>query len=467
MSSLMNLVDLTRGALQADQAALNATANNVANQNTVGYTDEVVSWSAGDTVTLSGNSQGLEAPTVTTSSLRDRVLDQRVQQQTQAQSGTSAEAAVLSQMEGVFSITGNSTSAGSTQIGTSLNAFFSSLTALSANPSNEPTQQGVLSAARTLAQAFNAAATGLAGVQTSVNSSLSSAVGQVNSLTKSIAALNAQIGAEDPNRDAGQLEDARQEDIAKLSALIGLNQTTTESNGLTLTTTGGTVLVSGEKQYALSSAQVGSTTALYDDAGANITAGVSGGSIGGQLTAQGVDLPAAGSALDQLAYQIGTAVNAQNVAGQTSAGVAGAAIFAVPATAAGAAAQLAVIPSNASAIATAAPGGGSTDNTNANALANLQTIGGGAGGTMSENLATLLSGIGSTSATLQDENATQQASLTQLTTQQDTESGVNLDTEASNLTLYQRSYQAASQVFTIVDQLMASAINMGTETAVS
>jgi flagellar hook-associated protein 1 FlgK len=86
---------------------------------------------------------------------------------------------------------------------------------------------------------------------------------------------------------------------------------------------------------------------------------------------------------------------------------------------------------------------------------------------MSQNLAALLSDIGSSSASLQDESTTQQASLTQLTTQQDTQSGVNLDTEASNLTLYQRSYQAASQVFTIVDQLLASAINMGTEAAVS
>jgi flagellar hook-associated protein 1 FlgK len=467
MSSLMNLVDLTRGALQADQSALNATANNVANQNTVGYTDEVVSWNPGDVVTISGKEQLPQAPTTSTTSLRDRVLDQRVQQQTQAQSSTAAEGAVLSQVEGVFSITGNSTTAGSTEIGTSLNSFFSSLTALSANPSDASTQQGVLSAAQTLAQAFNAAASGLAGVQTSVSAGISSSVVEVNSLTKSIAALNGQIQASAPNQDAGILEDQRQQDITKLSGLIGLDQTTTESNGLTLTTTGGTLLVSGEESNELSSAQVGSSMEIYDAQGTNITAAISGGSIGGQLTAQSVDLPASSSALDELAYQIGTAVNAQNSAGQTSAGVAGAAIFNVPATEAGAAAQLAVIAPNASAIATAAVGKGSTDNTNANALANLQAVVGGAGGTMNENLAAMLSDIGSTSASLQDESTVQQASLTQLTTQQSTLSGVNLDTEASNLTLYQRSYQAASQVFSIVDRLMAAAINMGQETAVS
>ncbi|XWK66388.1 flagellar basal body rod C-terminal domain-containing protein [Tunturiibacter gelidiferens] len=41
------------------------------------------------------------------------------------------------------------------------------------------------------------------------------------------------------------------------------------------------------------------------------------------------------------------------------------------------------------------------------------------------------------------------------------------DEEASNLTQYQRSYQAASQVFSIVDTLMASAINLGEQTTVT
>jgi flagellar hook-associated protein 1 FlgK len=57
--------------------------------------------------------------------------------------------------------------------------------------------------------------------------------------------------------------------------------------------------------------------------------------------------------------------------------------------------------------------------------------------------------------------------LTQLTTQKSSLSSVSLDQEASNLTVYERSYQAASKVFTIIDQLMASALNLGTATTVS
>jgi flagellar hook-associated protein 1 FlgK len=42
-----------------------------------------------------------------------------------------------------------------------------------------------------------------------------------------------------------------------------------------------------------------------------------------------------------------------------------------------------------------------------------------------------------------------------------------LDQEASNLTQYQRAYQAASQVFNIANSIMASAINLGVQTTVT
>ena len=467
MSSLFGILDLSRSALAADQTALNATATNVSNQNTVGYTDQVVSFTAGATVTLNGESAYNQGPTATTTSLRDRVLDQRVQQQTQTQSGTAAEAAVLSQVEGVFSVSASADTAGSTQLGTSIDSFFSSLTALAANPSDEPTQQAALSAAQTVASALNAASTGIAGVQSSINGDLASSVTAVNGLTKTIASLNAQIQANDPNSDAGALEDQRQNAITQLSQYIGLNQTTTEANGLTLETTGGTVLVSGQQAYALSSTIDASGTSIEGSTGALVSSTITGGSIGGQLQAQNVDLPTITSALDSLAYRIGTAVNTQNQAGQTSAGVAGAAIFSLPASAAGAAAQITVSATKPGDLATAATGEGSTGNSNATLLSNLGTAQDSAGTTITGKLSTLVSNIGTTSSDLAAQSTTQQASLTQLTTQQDTLSGVNLDTEASNLTQYQRSYQAAAQVLTTINELLADAINMGTEAAVS
>jgi len=75
--------------------------------------------------------------------------------------------------------------------------------------------------------------------------------------------------------------------------------------------------------------------------------------------------------------------------------------------------------------------------------------------------------VGTATASASTDNTAQQATLTQLTTQRDSLSVVSLDEEASNLTQYQRSYQAAAKLLTITDSVMASAINLGDDVTVS
>ena len=68
---------------------------------------------------------------------------------------------------------------------------------------------------------------------------------------------------------------------------------------------------------------------------------------------------------------------------------------------------------------------------------------------------------------MQTENTAQNASVTQLQTQNSALSSVNLNDEAASMTTVERSYQAASQVFTMLNTIMASALNLGQETTVS
>ena len=149
MGTLTSLLDIAREALLADQVAMNVTASNVANQNTVGYTNEVVSFQSSDAVTLSGSTYG-SGVTASAVSERNRVLEQRVQQQTQTQAQSSALESALQQVQNIFGLSSTSTSASSTQLGTDINSFFSSLSALTSNPSDTATRQSVLSAANTL-----------------------------------------------------------------------------------------------------------------------------------------------------------------------------------------------------------------------------------------------------------------------------------------------------------------------------
>jgi flagellar hook-associated protein 1 FlgK len=467
MGSLNSLLNIATEALQAEQVALNATGANVANQNTAGYTREVVNFQSIDSVSLSGTSFG-SGVTATETSLRDRVLDQQVEQQTQVQGQSAAVVSALEQVENVFGLSSSSTSASSTTLGTDMNTFFSALSALTANPSDTSTRQSVISAASALAGDFNSASSQITAISSSLDQRVVSDVGQVNALTSTIATLNAQIASTSPDADAGTLEDQRQLAITQLSQLVGLDQITTQQNGITLTTGNGAVLVSGGQSFAMTTTEINGTThVLAGETGQDVTSSLTGGDLGGALQVRDQDLPAYQSSLDQLAYSIGTAVNTQNEAGVDANGNPGAALFSFTNGQTGAAASIQVTTTNTDAIATAGSGEGSAGTTNATALAALSTSDIVGTQTATGFLAAYLSKIGSDASAATTNNTAQQATLTQLTTQQSSLSGVSLDQEASNLTQYQRSYQAASQVFTIVDSLMASAINLGVETAVT
>jgi flagellar hook-associated protein 1 FlgK len=100
-------------------------------------------------------------------------------------------------------------------------------------------------------------------------------------------------------------------------------------------------------------------------------------------------------------------------------------------------------------------------------LADLSNVNVAGGQTASGFLASFLGQIGNDTSAATTNNSAQQATLTQLTTQRDSLSGVSLDEEASNLTQYQRAYQAAAQVFNIGNSIMAIALNLGVETSVT
>ena len=467
MGTLTALLDLSQNSLEANQAAIDITSNNVANANTPGYTDEVATWQENDTVSLSGAGLAGEGASVTAVSQRDLVLNQRVQQQTQLESSSAAESTALNDLQSIFGITSSSTSTVSTTIGTDMNSLFSSLSSLEASPSDSSVRQGVLNAASTLASDFNAASSQISEQTSALNQQVSGVVSQVNALTSSIASLNQQIESTSPNADAGTLEDQRQQDLTQLSQYIGFDQIKTENNGLTLTTANGAVLVSEGNAYALTTGVINGNTDVIAASGQDITSLIAGGSLGGMIEARDQDLPQASSALDALAYAIGNAVNTQNEAGLDANGNAGGAIFTLPSSSSGAASTISMATSDPNAIAAASISEGASGGSNATLLSGIANQSIVNGQTAAEYYASFLTELGSTASRVSGENTTQQASLTQLTTQQSSASSVSLDQEAANLTQYERSYDAAAKVFTIVDELMASALNLGVEATVT
>ena len=468
MATLNSAFSIATGALEAAQSAINVIANNVSSASTPGYTTELPQWQENVTVNIGGVDYGQGATMTGPSSQRDLVLEQRIQQQTQLQQDANARYTALDQVQSIFS-SATSTSSSSLDIGQSITGFFSALSQLQSNPSDPSLRQSVLTAATTLVNAFHAASSQLSSQQNSVDHQADTIVSQVNSLTQTIAGLNQKIAEMSPNGDAGQMEDQRQYDIEQLSQLVGIHQIQTEDNGLTITTANGAPLVVKDQAFSLNTALSGGVTHISDAQGNDITSGLegAGGQLGGILTVRDQDIPQMQSALDTLAYDFGTALNVANQAGTDANGNPGGLIFNLPAASAGAASQISVAISSGSQIAAAASGNGPSDTSNLVSMLQLQNQAIAGGTTASSYYSGFVSSLGSLVSQVSTENTALQASLTQLTTQRDSLSAVNLNDQAALLENLQQTYQAASKVFTILDTVMASALNLGVETSVS
>ena len=471
MGTISSAMSIISGALDADQAALSVVAGNVANANTTGYTEEQPVFQENSPVTINGTAYGDGVTETGAQSMRDRVLEGRIDQQQQMESASTARLQALNTMQSLFTPDSGSSTSTAGDIGNDITSFFNTFSTLEGNATSNPDRQAVLSAAQTMAGDVSNAANALGQQQQALDQEAVSVAGQVNSLTSALAQLNHQIMSASPDADAGTLEDQRQSDLSQLSQLIGINQITTEDNGLTVTTASGQVLVSQNNSYQITTGKGNGVTQFYIGT-ANVTSDLEsgGGELGGYLTARDGDIPTALSALDNLAYTIETTVNAQNNTGTDLNGNAGADIFAEPAQVAGSAQSMAVTMTDPNGIAAAAPGAAadSGDNSNVVALAALGTTGQTQLGGLAPNsyYSDFVTALGSTTSGVQTENTAQTASVTQLTTQRNSLSQVNLNDEASSLTNLERSYQAASQFFTILDAVMASALNLGEQSAV-
>ena len=453
MAGLNTSLSIATEALQAQEAAISVTSNNIANANTVGYTRETVvlteSASYQDGMTTLGGGVTLQG----FSSVRDQLLDLRIQQQTSQQSSADAQTASLNQVQSLFSSSGN-------DLGTDLSSFFSSVSALTANADDTATRQAVLSAGQNVAEEFNTLSSGLTSEQTSLDQQVGSDVDQINHLSSQIASLNTQLGqASAQGQNTGPLQDQVAADELSLSKLTSISVTHTEGTD-TITTGNGTPLVLGNQSFALkTTAGSNGLQQVLDSSGNNITSTLTGGDLGGTIQTRDSLISGLLTQLDTLANQFATSVNSAQSSGYNQNGTSGAALFSVPSTVTGSAAAITLAASDPSAIAASSEssgdGNGNVQNLSAVATTKLPS-----GLTPTNSYASLVYNVGTLTSNASNESSAIGVSLTQLNQQQSSTSGVSIDEESANLIQYQQAYQAAARVISTLSTLFNTTISM-------
>jgi len=412
--------------------------------------------------------------------VRDAFVDQQYRQENSVLGQWTTRQNELSQVETVFPEPGTS------GIGTALSQFWASWQDLAAAPTSQAAMATVVEQGQNLAAALNSASAQLTNAVSGINNQVTQQVGQINTLATQIASLNQQIKEVTVSGDnANDLEDQRDLLLDQLSSIVPVS-VQAQADGTDTVQIGGFNLVSESSGNAMSTQNdaAGNPVPMWAG-GSAVAIGGDQGSLGALLSLRDTTIPLYQSDLDALGAGVAGAVNAAYQGagasggsasqptpfftdGGTDGGVPTAANIAVntvfagdPTTGASGDPTLLPTLSGASATNPATPFA-----TIAGNIADLQqgqltfTVGGQATTQTAVNFyAALVGRIGSDSQQATTMQGNQDLIVQHLSEQRQSESGVSLDEEATNMIVFQRGYQAASRVITTMDQMLDQLIN--------
>ncbi|MFD3247319.1 flagellar hook-associated protein FlgK [Rahnella aquatilis] len=546
-----SLINTAMSGLNAAQAALSTTGNNIANVSVAGYNRQtaIITQSNGTSTPAGYIGNGVTVTGV------NREYNSFVVKQLLGASATgSALSTQLDQASSIDDLLGDS----STGIDATMSTFFKGLQTLTSNASDSSARQAVLGEAQGLTAQFNSSAKYLNDMNTAVNQQVTQNVDQINTFASQIAKLNNQITATrgSTGQEPNALLDQRDQLVSQLNNVTGVVVTQQDGDTYNVSFANGTPLVSGGNAKTVvampSSADPSKLTVGMTQPDGSVSeiqeSRLTTGSLGGTLAFRKDNLEPAINQLGQLALALSDSFNTTNKAGFDLNGDAGTDFFsftgattvsntkntgsaqvnvaytdtaAVKAsdytmayngtgwdvtrvsdgakitptagtdgsgnptmnfdglsvsvsgtpntndsitikTVSNVAGSMNVAISDSSLIAAAgAANSGVSDNTNAQKLLNLQTAKLVEGkSTLSGAYASMVSNVGNQVATLTTTSTSQANIVTQLTAQQQSISGVNLDEEYGDLQRYQQYYLANAQVVQTASTIFDAIINI-------
>jgi flagellar hook-associated protein 1 FlgK len=417
--------------LEANQAGINTTGNNIANANTPGYTRETPDFTESTDLTLTAFSNvtgagvqlGTGVDVTTINRIRDQFLDIQYRAQNSASSNAQTNASELGDVQ--TAVDEPSTDG----ISAALSNFWSAWSQLAQSPtgtSSAAAKQSVIETGQTLAQTFNTVDAQMASVQSQAQqqyNTLTAAGGQVSQYANQIASLNTEISqATQAGQQPNDLLDQRDQLLDELSGMAQVS-VTDNSDGTVSVGFGGAAspLVSGSTvnwPQTLGSSPGGQLGALSSLAGAT------------------GEIQTLRTALNGVANDVVTAVNGLQPSSTPFFSGNSAASIAVAATAS---------------TLTASSSSGSGDVAGSEAALS--------GGTADQAFSAFVGQLGNAVSSAQSTASTASSVLSAIDNQRQSVSGVSLDEEMTNLITYQQGYQASARMMTTIDTVLNTLIN--------
>ena len=465
--ALLPLFAIGRGGLLAQEIGLTVAGNNIANANTPGYTrtravlsQEVPGQYAGVLI-----GRGVRAQRV------EQVVDQLLEARLRVVTTEQGEA--IARRDHLVALSAVANDLDDPSLATVLDAFFAAADGLARNPGGLAEREVLLARGEALADETNGRASRLARLQRDIDDRIAALVSEANDEIERLATLNtAIVNAEVDGQVAAGLRDERTLVLQSLARKVGIEAIDTGQLGTRISLANGLVLVEGGRVVHRLAAEPGSTPGL--DGGPLRDLGVRRsnssyvvlpsvalrGEIAGLRAVRDGELVEAATRLDLFASTLASAVNAvqqhpsaRDLDGNATAGV--------PFFAGTTAATLQLALSDPRTIAAARstqPG----DAANALALVGVRGAAQGAlnGTTLSGWLAAEQARLGQDAARAEDAATAADLRASQVRSEREAVSGVNLNEELANLLRFQHAFEASARVIAVADRVLDELVNL-------
>jgi flagellar hook-associated protein 1 len=437
--------------LEAAQAAIDTTGQNISNASTPGYSRQEVDLTERTALTIpslssftgQGSQLGTGVDITTITRVRDTFLDSQYRAQNTETSGDNTNATILGQAQAALN---EPTSSGLSSV---LDTFWQGWNGL-ANSPTQASMQTVIGDGQAVANSLNT----LAGQVTTLESQVTQqydtltdpSSGAVAGDANQIAQLNLQIAqAQSAGISANNLEDQRDNLIDDLSQYSNVN-VTTQSNGM-VDVSFGNAAIAAQNGTADTTPLVDGTTVNLAQNLTDTNLNGSGGTLGALLglydaTNHSGQLAGYLTSLNGVATQLVSTVN-NAIATADPAGATATPFFDPTGNTA---ATIAVNP---------ALNSSSTPYTPAEADA----VYGLSGGSAEQSYQAFVTQVGGNVQAAQNSQSTAQSLLSAIGNQRQSVSGVSLDEEMTNLIQYQQAYQASARVMTTLDTMISSLLS--------
>ncbi len=455
-------------SLSVQQDATAVAGQNLANVNNPAYADEQLQIQAATPLQTPIGEEGDGVESVSITSMRDALLDAQVAAEGSVTGSLNSQQSALQQAEAYLDeqISGSTTAGTSSPNGLAadLSGLFNSLQTLSTDPSNISDRQAVVQSAQQLTEQFNQVSSGLATVTSDLNTSIQSDVAASNQDLIQIASLNQQIiEAQNSGGTANDLVDLREQTIEDLAGKMNIT-TSAQSDGAVNVSIGGCNMVEGGTAVDALGAAVndqGNRIVADRNNGAPLT--ITSGSVEGSITARDGAVASLQSSINTLATQLITQVNAVYSTGYDLNGNTRQPFF--TGSNASDISVNSTLVSDPSTFQASGTEGDTGDNTVVLALANLdQTPSAGLNNqTFSQNYAATVGTFGSSLQSVNEQLGNSTAVSQMLANQRDSASGVDTDTEMTNLMQFQKAYEASAELVTTINQMLETVVYMKTE----